>query len=58
MTDSHVDWPARDTPGLRIGDAAELLQVTPKAVRVYHEHGLLPEPDRDASSSPSGNLRR
>ncbi len=49
MTHSHVGWPARDTPGLRIGDAAELLQVTPKAIRVYHEHGLLPEPDRDAS---------
>ena len=49
MTHSHVDWPAPDTPGLRIGDAAKLLQVTPKAIRVYREHGLLPEPDRDAS---------
>jgi len=49
MTDSDVDWPAPDTPGLRIGDAAELLQITPKAIRVYHEHGLLPEPNRDAS---------
>jgi DNA-binding transcriptional MerR regulator len=49
MTHSHVDWPAPDTPGLRIGDTAKLLQVTPKAIRVYHEHGLLPEPDRDAS---------
>jgi DNA-binding transcriptional MerR regulator len=49
MTHSDVDWPAPDTPGLRIGDAAKLLQVTPKAIRVYHEHGLLPEPDRDAS---------
>lgn len=49
MTNSHVDWPAADTPGLRIGDAAELLQITTKAIRVYHEYGLLPEPDRDAS---------
>lgn len=49
MTDSNVDWPAPDAPGLRIGDAAQLLRVTPKAIRVYHEHGLLPEPDRDAS---------
>jgi DNA-binding transcriptional MerR regulator len=49
MTPSHVDWPAADAPGLRIGDAAELLQITPKAIRVYHEYGLLPEPDRDSS---------
>lgn len=49
MTHAHVDWPAPDTPGLRIGQAAELLQITPKAIRVYHEYGLLPEPDRDAS---------
>src|SRR5689334_21899944 len=46
---SHVDWPADDAPGLRIGAAAELLQITPKAIRVYHEYGLLPEPGRDAS---------
>jgi DNA-binding transcriptional MerR regulator len=49
MTHSDFDWPAGDTPGLRIGDAAELMQITPKAIRVYHEHGLLPEPDRDGS---------
>ncbi len=49
MTDSHVHWPAPDTPGLRIGDAAELLQITPKAIRVYHEYALLSEPERDAS---------
>jgi hypothetical protein len=36
MTHSHVDWPAADTPGLRIGDAAELLQISTKAIRVYH----------------------
>jgi DNA-binding transcriptional MerR regulator len=49
MTDSEIDWPAAGTPGLRIGEAAQLLQITPKAIRVYHEHGLLAEPDRDAS---------
>jgi DNA-binding transcriptional MerR regulator len=49
MTDSPLDWPTADTPGLRIGDAAELLQITPKAIRVYHEYDLLPEPDRDSS---------
>jgi DNA-binding transcriptional MerR regulator len=49
MSHSHIDWPAGDAPGLRIGDAAALLQITPKAIRVYHERGLLPEPGRDAS---------
>lgn len=49
MTRSEIDWPAADTPGLRIGDAAALMQITPKAIRVYHEYGLLPEPDRDRS---------
>ena len=49
MTRSEIDWPAPDTAGLRIGDAAALMQVTPKAIRVYHEYGLLPEPDRDTS---------
>jgi len=49
MTHSDIDWPAAENPGLRIGDAAELLQITPKAIRAYHEHGLLPEPGRDAS---------
>ncbi len=49
MTPSEIDWPAPDTPGLRIGDAAALMRITPKAIRVYHEYGLLPEPDRDAS---------
>jgi MerR family regulatory protein len=49
MTRSEIDWPAPDTPGLRIGDAAALMQITPKAIRVYHEYGLLPEPERDAS---------
>lgn len=49
MSQSDVPLPAGDTPGLRIGDAAQLLQITPKAIRVYHEYGLLPEPDRDTS---------
>jgi DNA-binding transcriptional MerR regulator len=49
MTDFDIDWPAPDSPGLRIGDAAALLQITTKAIRVYHEHGLLPEPERDSS---------
>src|ERR1700760_4853093 len=49
MKHSDVDWPVGDTPGLRIGDAAQMLQITPKAIRVYHEYGLLPEPERDSS---------
>jgi len=49
MSNSSVDWPADGGPGLRIGDAAALLQITTKAIRVYHEYGLLPEPDRDES---------
>jgi DNA-binding transcriptional MerR regulator len=49
MTDSNFHWPALLAPGLRIGDAAPLLQITPKAIRVYHEHGPLPEPERDPS---------
>lgn len=34
---------------LTIGQLAEYAGVTIKAVRHYHERGLLPEPDRDAS---------
>jgi DNA-binding transcriptional MerR regulator len=34
---------------LLIGEAAELLGVSVKAIRVYHARGLLPEPERDAS---------
>ncbi len=49
MTYSDATWPDPDAPGLRIGDAAGLLQITPNAIRVYHQHGLLPEPDRDES---------
>ncbi len=49
MTNSSLDWPADGSPGLRIGDAAALLQITTKAIRVYHEYGLLPEPERDES---------
>ncbi len=35
--------------GLRIGDAAALLGITPKAIRLYHQRGLLAEPERDES---------
>jgi DNA-binding transcriptional MerR regulator len=38
-----------DGAGLRIGDAAALLGITPKAIRLYHRRGLLPEPERDES---------
>jgi len=31
---------------LRIGEVAEILGVTPNAVRYYHEVGLVPEPER------------
>ena len=31
---------------LRIGEVAELLGVTPKAIRHYHKRGLLAEPTR------------
>lgn len=49
MTNSSIHWPEDGGPGLRIGDAAALLQITTKAIRVYHEYGLLPEPERDES---------
>jgi DNA-binding transcriptional MerR regulator len=42
-------WPGRDGSGLRIGEAAALLDTTVKAIRVYHEHGVVPEPGRDDS---------
>lgn len=35
--------------GLRIGEAAELVGISIKAIRVYHARGILPEPDRDGS---------
>jgi DNA-binding transcriptional MerR regulator len=31
---------------LKIGEIAQLLGITPKAIRHYHEMGLLPEPER------------
>lgn len=43
------NWPAPANPGLRIGEAAALVGVTVKAIRVYHERGILPEAERDAS---------
>jgi DNA-binding transcriptional MerR regulator len=36
-------------PGLRIGELAELAATTPRAIRHYHDRGLLGEPDRDES---------
>lgn len=35
--------------GLRIGELAELAATTPRAVRHYHQVGLLAEPERDES---------
>jgi DNA-binding transcriptional MerR regulator len=35
--------------GLLIGEAAGLLGITPKAIRLYHRLELLPEPERDES---------
>jgi DNA-binding transcriptional MerR regulator len=37
------------TDGLTIGQAASFASVTVKAVRVYHQHGLIDEPRRDSS---------
>jgi DNA-binding transcriptional MerR regulator len=34
---------------ITIGQLADYAGVTIKAVRVYHDRGLLPEPPRDAS---------
>lgn len=42
-------YPAGDRHLLTIGRLAAYAGVTVKAVRVYHERGLLPEPSRDAS---------
>ena len=41
--------PARRKPSLTIGDVAAFAGVTVRAVRHYHQRGLLPEPPRDAS---------
>ena len=38
-----------DDPGLLISEAAALLGVSVKAIRVYHARGLLPEAERDES---------
>ncbi|HEX4016854.1 MAG TPA: MerR family transcriptional regulator [Frankiaceae bacterium] len=46
MTNSGSGLPGA---GLLIGDAARLCGVTPRAVRHYHDVGLLPEPSRDSS---------
>src|SRR5262245_41075260 len=40
--------PTRRPPSLTIGDVAAFAGVTVRAVRHYHERGLLPEPPRDA----------
>ncbi len=45
--------PLQQVPGVPIGKAAALLGTTPKAIRTYHAHGLVPEPERD----PSGYRR-
>ena len=42
-------WPDGQDPGLLIGEAAGLLGISAKAIRVYHDRGLLPEAPRDAS---------
>jgi DNA-binding transcriptional MerR regulator len=42
-------WPPADE-GLLIGDAATLLGTTVKALRTYHDRGVVPEPERDGSS--------
>ncbi len=34
---------------LRIGELARRAGVTSRAIRQYHQHGLLPEPRRDTS---------
>jgi len=47
--DDTTRWPAPDAPGLLIGEAAELLGITVKAIRVYHARGLVPEMERDES---------
>jgi DNA-binding transcriptional MerR regulator len=41
--------PEVDGPALLIGEAAELLGITPKAIRLYHRLGLVAEPERDQS---------
>jgi DNA-binding transcriptional MerR regulator len=43
------DEPAGGRHLLTIGQLAHYAQVTIKAVRVYHDRGLLPEPPRDSS---------
>lgn len=40
--------PGDDAEVLTIGQLARYVGVTTKTIRVYHEKGLLPEPDRDA----------
>jgi len=41
--------PSTTHPRLRIGELAELAGTTPRAVRHYHQLGLLAEPERDDS---------
>ncbi|WP_128382537.1 MerR family transcriptional regulator [Streptomyces cavernae] len=36
---------------LSIGEVAELTSLTPRAIRYYHEIGLVPEPDRNGTSN-------
>ncbi|MEV6954411.1 MerR family transcriptional regulator [Streptomyces sp. NPDC051183] len=40
----------RDAP-LSIGEVAELTSLTPRAIRHYHELGLVPEPERDGAGN-------
>lgn len=42
---------------MRIGEAAELVGVSTRAIRHYHRIGLLPEPDRRANGYRSYRLR-
>lgn len=44
-----VRWPGPGALGVRIGEAAALLGISAKTIRVYHRRGLVPEPERDES---------
>jgi DNA-binding transcriptional MerR regulator len=46
MSDRETSTPDR---GLLIGEAAEVVGITPKAIRLYHRLALVPEPERDDS---------
>ncbi len=42
---------------VKIGDAAAFVGSTPRAIRHYHEIGLLPEPDRAATAAAATGTR-